>query len=175
MKDYDFGLNYHLGKANIVADALSRKSIHMLALMVRELELIEQFRDMSMVCEMTPENVMLGMLKVNNEFLNDIRENQKLDVKLVDLLPSENASEDGDFKVDGYGVLRFQGRVCVPDNPELKKLILEESHRISLSIHSGATKMYQDLKKIFWWPGMKRDVAQFVNACLTCQKSKAKH
>ena len=88
-----------------MVDALSRKSIHMLTLMVRELELIEQFRDMSMVCEMTSESVMMGMLKLNNELLNEIRE--KLDVKLVDLLPSENASANGDFKVDEYGVLRF--------------------------------------------------------------------
>lgn len=58
--------------------------------------------------------------------------------------------------------------MCVSDNYELKKMILEESHRSILGIHSGATKMYRDLKKMFWWPGMKRDVAQFVCACLTC-------
>lgn len=88
LKDYDFGLNYHLGKANIVADALSLKSIHMSTLIVKQLELIEHFRYMRMVCEMTPKSMMLGMLKVNNEFLNEIRENQKLDAKLVYLLPS---------------------------------------------------------------------------------------
>lgn len=99
----------------------------------------------------------------------------KLDVKLMDLLPSEDASADGDFKVNKYGVLRFRGRVCVFDKLELKKFILEESHRSSLGIHPRSTKMYQDLKKIFWWLGMKRDVAQFVYACLTCQKSKVEH
>ena len=66
-----------------------------------------------------------------------------------------DASANGDFKVDEYGVLRFRGRVYVLDNPELKKLILEESHMSSLSIHPGATKVYQDLKKILWWPRMK--------------------
>jgi len=54
-------------------------------------------------------------------------------------------------------------------------MILEESHRSSLSIHPGATKMYHDLKKLFWWSGLKRDVAQFVHSCLTCQKSKVEH
>ena len=78
-------------------------------------------------------------------------------------------------KVDDQGVLRFRGRICIPDDDELKKLILEESHRSSLSIHPGATKMYHDLKKLFWWSGLKRDVAQFVYACLTCQKSKVEH
>lgn len=54
-------------------------------------------------------------------------------------------------------------------------MILEEIHRSSFSIHPGDMKMYQDLKKLFWWSGMKRDVARFVYACLTCQKSKVGH
>lgn len=54
MKDYHFGLSYHLGKANVLVDALSRKSLHMSMLMVQELELIEQFRDMCLVYEETP-------------------------------------------------------------------------------------------------------------------------
>lgn len=97
------------------------------------------------------------------------------DVKFVDLMVASNQTEDGDFKVDDQGVLRFRERICIPDNDELKKLILEESHRSSLSIHPGATKMYHDLKKLFWWSGLKRDVAQFAYACLTCQKSKVEH
>ena len=60
VKDYDFGLNYHPGKAYVVADALSRKTLHMSAMMVKELELIEQFRDMSLVCECcTPKFALL--------------------------------------------------------------------------------------------------------------------
>ena len=56
--------------------------------------------------------------------------------------------------------------------PELRKMILEEGHRSNLSIHPGATKMYQDLKMMFWWPNMKREVSEFVYACLVCQKAK---
>ncbi|XP_058762909.1 uncharacterized protein LOC131636300 [Vicia villosa] len=163
------------GKANVVADALSRKTIHMSSLMVKEMELIEQFRDLSMVCETTPESVKLGMLKINNDFLDIIKENQRLDVKLVDMIPTREDNLDNDFKMDNVGVLRFRGRICVPDNDELRKAILEESHWSKLSIHPGATKMYQDLKKLFWWSGMKRNIAQFVYACLTCQKSKVEH
>ena len=69
LKHYDFDLNYHPGKANVVADALSPKTLHMSAMMVKELEFFEQFRDMSLVCEVMPQSVMLGMLKINNEFL----------------------------------------------------------------------------------------------------------
>lgn len=77
--------------------------------------------------------------------------------------------------MDANGILNFCGRVCVPYVPELKNMILEESHRDNLSIHHGPTKMYQDLKKMFWWPGMKRDIMLFVYACLTFQKSKIEH
>jgi len=63
----------------------------------------------------------------------------------------------------------------VPDVPEVKKRILDEGHRSSLSIHPGATKMYHDFKRLFWWPGMKKDIAEFVCACLVCQKSKIEH
>lgn len=66
-------MSYHHGKANVVAAAMSRKSLHMSMLMVRELELIDQFRDMSLVCEVTPGCVRLGMLKVTSGFLYDIR------------------------------------------------------------------------------------------------------
>lgn len=130
----------------------------MLALIIRESDLIYQFRNLSMVCELTLGSAMLGMLKVNNELLNEIRENYKLDVKLVDLLSSVNPNKESDFKVDEHGVLRFQGKLCVLDNFELKKMILDKSHRSNLSIHLGATKMYQNLKKMIWWLGVKRDV-----------------
>ena len=49
--------------------------------------------------------------------------------------------------------------MCVSDDVEVKRLILEEGHKSGLSLHLGMTKMYQDLKETFWWQGMKKDVA----------------
>ena len=79
----------------------------MSAMMAKEFELLEQFRDLSLVCEMSPQSVKLGMLKIDNEFLKSIIEAQKEDVKFVDLLVASNQTEDNDFKVDDQGVLRF--------------------------------------------------------------------
>ena len=73
LKDYDFELSYHPGKANVVVDALSRKSLHMSTLMVREMDLLEQFRDLSLACEVTPNSVRLGVLRITSELLGDIR------------------------------------------------------------------------------------------------------
>lgn len=80
-----------------------------------------------------------------------------------------------DFRVDENSVMRFRDRVYVPDFPELKKKILEEGHISGLSIHLSVRKMYQDLKKMFWWSCMKNDVVEFDYSYLTCQKSKVKH
>jgi hypothetical protein len=63
--------------------------------------------------------------------------------------------------------------VCVPNNEEIRKLILEEAHFSPHTVHPGGTKMYQDLKRRFWWNGMKRDVVEFMERCSTCQQVKA--
>jgi len=79
----------------------------MSVIMVKELELLEQFRDLSLVCELSPQSVKLGMMKINSEFLNSIKEAQKADVKCVDLSIDSNQTKDSDFKVDDQGVLLF--------------------------------------------------------------------
>lgn len=105
-------------------------------------------------------------------FLNMIKEGRKMDLGLVDQLVSINQGQHGDFRIEKNGVIRFRDKVCVPNVPELKKIILKEGHRSGLSIHLGDTKMYQDLKKLFWCPGMKKEIVEFVYTCLTFQKSK---
>ena len=67
------------------------------------------------------------------------------------------------------------GHLCVPDNDELRKDILDEAHKSRMTIHPGGTKMYKDLKRNFWWEGMKREVAEYVAKCFTCQQVKVEH
>lgn len=83
LKDYDFEMSYHPGKANMVADGLSRKSLHLSAFMVREMDLNEKFIDLSLVCKMTLQSVMFGMLKLTSRVLEEIRKGQKSNLGLI--------------------------------------------------------------------------------------------
>ena len=69
----------------------------------------------------------------------------------------------------------FKEKVIVPKEGSFREKILEESHKGKFTIHPRITKMYQDLKKMYWWLGMKKDVASFVSRCLVCQRVKIKH
>ncbi|MCI36821.1 hypothetical protein A2U01_0058044, partial [Trifolium medium] len=109
----------------------------MSSLMVKELELIEEFRDLSFVCEVTSTSVKLGMLRLTNAFLEKIMECQKTDERSMKKLVLINEGKETNMRVDENGVMRFHGRVCVPYVPELRKMIMDEGHRNGLSIHPG--------------------------------------
>jgi hypothetical protein len=79
------------------------------------------------------------------------------------------------FCQDGKGLLWFESRLVVPKNKDLKKKILDEAHLSKFYMHPGSTKMYHDLKPLYWWTRMKREIAQYVSECDTCQKIKASH
>ena len=77
--------------------------------------------------------------------------------------------------IDSEGTLCLGTRLCVPNIDELRKEIMEEAHFSAYSIHPGFTKMYHDLEDTYWWNGMKRDIADFISKCLTCQQVKLEH
>ena len=68
--------------------------------------------------------------------------------------------------------MRRDGRLCVPQDEGLRKAILDDAHRFRMTIHPGGGKMYQDMKRAFFWAGMKKDVAEHVARCLVCQRVK---
>nr|GFB02746.1 putative reverse transcriptase domain-containing protein [Tanacetum cinerariifolium] len=73
------------------------------------------------------------------------------------------------------GGIYFFDRIWIPSVGGVRKLIMDEAHTSRYSIHSGADKKYYDLRDLYWWPGMKRDIAEYVSRCLTCSKIKAEH
>ena len=96
-----------------------------------------------------------------------------MDPSLAKLKEQVQEKKNVEFSISPYGILHFKGRLCIPDDGQLKEQILYEAHTTPYSIHPGATKMYKDLKEQLWWPGMKKKVAEYVTKCLTWQKIKA--
>ena len=80
-----------------------------------------------------------------------------------------------EFQIRDDGVIVRGIRMCVPEIGELKREILEESHTLAYAMHHGSTKMYHALREHYWWKGMKKEIADFVSRCLTCQQVKAEH
>ena len=107
--------------------------------------------------------------------LNQVHEAQKSDEKIYAIISKNRMGKETKFSVNEDGFLYYRDRVCVPNDSELKKSILEEAYSRSFAIHLGSTKMYQDLKTSYWWSGMKKDVSDFVTKCMVCQRVKAKH
>ena len=166
LKDYDFELKYHPGRANKVADALSRKVLHNAEMMILEYSLLEKFRDLNLQFVWAQDGVMMGNLIVNSTLRDEIQQRQMQDMKLQELLVQPGFSQAID------GIIVFNRRICVPDDAVLKRKILEEAHKSTFTIHPGSSKMYQDLKRDYWWSGMKRDIAVYVSECAVCQQVK---
>ena len=80
-----------------------------------------------------------------------------------------------EFQIRDDGVIVRGSRMCVPEIGELKREIMEEAHSSAYAMHPGSTKMYHTLREHYWWKGMKKEIADFVSRCLTCQQVKAEH
>ena len=93
----------------------------------------------------------------------EVKEKQDNDLILLEVKGAVHNQRVEVFSQGGDSVLHYQGRLCVPDVCELRHHILEEAHNSRYSIHPGATNMYRDLREVYWWNAMKRDIADFVS------------
>ena len=161
LEDYDFALHYHPRKANVVANALSRKSYgHLSILWLREFEMCATIEDFELCLGWKRQGPCLYSILARPMIIQRIVEAQFHDEFLekvrAQLVESE-VYENWSMHVDGS--VRFRGRLCVPRDVELMNELLVDAHRAKYTIHPRSAKMYQDFKRQLYWSGLKRDIA----------------
>ncbi|GJW11833.1 putative reverse transcriptase domain-containing protein [Tanacetum coccineum] len=148
---YDCEIRYHPGKANVVADALSRK------------ERIKPLRVRALVMTLHPK------------LPSQILEAQTKEIKEENIKAENLQGMDKAFEVRPDGTRCIKNQSWLPLFGNLRDLIMHESHKSKYSLHPGSDKMYQDLKKLYWCPNIKAIIAEYVSKCLTCSRVKAEY
>ncbi|GJT55724.1 reverse transcriptase domain-containing protein [Tanacetum coccineum] len=149
--DYECEIRYHPGKANVVADALSRKE-RLKPRRVRALAM----------------TVQIGMRERIQVAQSEALRQENILMENLHGLDQQMEKKEGES-------LYFMDRMWVPLAGGMRTVVMDEAHKSKYSVHPGADKMYYDLRDRYWWPGMKRDIATYVSKCLTCSKVKAEH
>nr|GEX94452.1 putative reverse transcriptase domain-containing protein [Tanacetum cinerariifolium] len=157
LSDYDCDIRYHPRKANVVADALSRK------------ERIEPLRVRALVMTIgldLPKQIMKAQTEAPKP---ENLKNEDIGGMIRKDIPKKKLEPRAD------GTLCLHGRSWLPCYGDLRSVIMHESHKSKYSVNPHSDKMYQDMKKLYWWPNMKANIATYVTKCLTCMRVKVEH
>ncbi|KAF8051557.1 hypothetical protein N665_1705s0002 [Sinapis alba] len=157
--DYDLDIAYHPEKANLVADALSRRRAEVSSDRVTG-ELEEMVRSIHL-------NTLAGQDQADQ--LTRICQAQGLDENLIKVASNDKT----EYQTASNGTILVNRRISVPNNQELKEEIMRQAQNSKFSVHPGLNKMYRDLRMYYHWVRMKSDVAEWVANCPTCQLVKA--
>jgi hypothetical protein len=145
IKDYELEIHYHPDKANVVADALSKKTqVNMLDAHPMSYELAKELDRLSLGFLNNTQGVTIELEPTLEQ---DIMKGQKDDEKINEIWQLIIDGKVKDFREDAERVVWFKDRLCVLDIISIRELILKEAHETTYSIHPGSEKMYQDLNK----------------------------
>src|SRR5262249_21689108 len=176
IKDYDLDILYHPRKANVVADALSRKRTENIAsLVTTERRLLDDMRRFELEIVTRQVGEKLANMRIQPNFVDRIKTAQSDAQSILDIKKRLDAGRAPEFYVDDEDVLRYKGRLCVPMQGDLKRELLREAHYSNYSIHPGGNKVCQDLKKLYWWNNMKKKISDYVAKCHICQMINMEH
>ena len=162
IKDYDCVIDYHLRKSNVVADTLSRKSMQTLRALKAHLSLLD-------------DGAIMVELMARPNLLNQVQETQKSDEKISAIVSQNKMGKEIEFSMNEDGFLYYKDRVCVPNDNELKKSILEEAHCGSFAIHPSSMKNVSGFEDFILVVRNEERCFGFVTKCMVCQKVKAEH
>ncbi|GKF17482.1 putative reverse transcriptase domain-containing protein [Tanacetum coccineum] len=165
--DYDCVIRYHLGKENVVADALSRKErVKPKRVRVINMTIQSSIKDRILAAQ----NKASEVVDAPTEMLRGLDKQMKC------------RSDGAWYYLDRIwvqcrsdGAWYYLDRIWVPLTGDVRTLIMDEAHKSKYSIHPRANKMYYDLRDMYWWPRIKKYIALYVSKCLTCSKIKAEH
>ncbi|KAA3487808.1 integrase [Gossypium australe] len=153
LKDYDCTIEYHLRKANVAVDVLSRRLMTVMRAMFAKLSL-------------SKDRGFLVELQIKPILVDEIKMKQPLDTSLVLQIKQVEEGKTTKFRFNSNGVLCYHGRYCS---------IHQEAHSSPYTVYSRRNKIYQDLRELYCWSSLKCEVIEFVAKCLTCQQVKAQH
>ena len=173
VKDYDIEILYHPGKANVVADALNRKEVHTSAMITKQERIQDEMKKAGIDVVIRGGTAQITQMTMQPTLGKRIIDAQRSDEHLGKLWNQTEIERPVGYSISSDGGLLWKNRRCVPRDKKMLKDIMTEAHDTSYTFHPGSTKMYQDLKGCYWWPGMKKEIADFVSRCLTCQQVKA--
>jgi hypothetical protein len=171
IKDYDCVIDYHPGKANVVADALSRKGKTVMNDMeLKEQESIVELKKMGLRLSVGLEGSLLAQLKIRSVLRDRVLVAQQADGKVKEIKERVNKGIETSFQMLSDGLIAMGRRIYLPEDKILKDEVLREAYESRFTTHPESTKMYRDLKENYWWPNMKREIAEFVSNCGICQQ-----
>ncbi|XP_016178228.1 uncharacterized protein LOC107620608 [Arachis ipaensis] len=158
-RHYLYGVGFRSG-VNIVVDAMSQKLLMIAWMRIKEEELVDKFAYLKLDIGEVVGIACLNQLQISSTFKSEIQRSQQMNKNFRDCSNQlVRRGMDSLLIKDNEGLWRHKERICVLDVGNLRQELLLEAHSGGFSIHPGSTKMHHDLKKMFWWLGMKSDVA----------------